>query len=262
MKKSISLLMAAALLTGILSGCGGGTSGQTATEAAAGGTGAPKTGASGDAVTIKFVNGFTGGDGGFMTKIVDGFNESQSDYFVDMLITDDHYTKFKSDKFDMVIMHADWLSTYIPDGLIRPVDDLYEKAGLSIDDWAEVTKSYAQVDGKRNRPERIGEPFRKIIHRRIYGWGQRLCHCVKPVLHLPEENSEPEQITDRDSQAACQIPFQQQVLFLAQQRSKQDEIQKKGLYHGESMAVDAADAAQGKQYPLSSRGTAQNITGK
>ncbi len=148
MKKSISLLMAAALLAGTLSGCGGGTSGQTATEAAAGGTEAPKTGASGDAVTIKFVNGFTGGDGGFMTKIVDGFNESQSDYFVDMLITDDHYTKFKSDKFDMVIMHADWLSTYIPDGLIRPVDDLYEKAGLSIDDWAEVTKSYAQVDGK------------------------------------------------------------------------------------------------------------------
>ena len=109
MKKSISLLMAAALLTGILSGCGGSTSGQTATEAAAGGTGAPKTGASGDAVTIKFVNGFTGGDGGFMTKIVDGFNESQSRYFVDQLITDDHYTKFKSDKFDLVIMHADWL---------------------------------------------------------------------------------------------------------------------------------------------------------
>ncbi len=159
MKKRISLLLAAALLAGTLSGCGGDSSGSTTaaggktetTTAAGGGAadaGAAKTENPGDRVTIKFVNGFTGGDGGFMTKIVDGFNESQTQYFVDQLITDDHYTKFKSDKFDLVIMHADWLSTYIPDGLIRPVDDLYEKAGLSIDDWAEVTKSYAQVDGK------------------------------------------------------------------------------------------------------------------
>lgn len=156
MKKRISLLLAAALLAGALSGCGGGESssgGGTAAGAAGGGAAgadseAAKTENPGDRVTIKFVNGFTGGDGGFMTKIVDGFNESQSRYFVDQLITDDHYTKFKSDKFDLVIMHADWLSTYIPDGLLRPVDDLYEKAGLSIDDWAEVTKSYVRMDGQ------------------------------------------------------------------------------------------------------------------
>lgn len=159
MKKRISLLLAAALLAGALSGCGGGESssgGGTAAGAAGGGAAAAagadseaaKTENPGDRVTIKFVNGFTGGDGGFMTKIVDGFNESQSRYFVDQLITDDHYTKFKPDKFDLVIMHADWLSTYIPDGLLRPVDDLYEKAGLSIDDWAEVTKSYVRMDGQ------------------------------------------------------------------------------------------------------------------
>lgn len=151
MKRTISTLLVTALLATSLTACGGSSSqettaasqGEAKTEAAA-----PAEAASGEKVTIKFVNGFTGGDGGFMTKIVDGFNESQDKYFVDQLITDDHYTKFKSDKFDLVIMHADWLSTYIPDGLIRPVDDLYEKAGLSIDDFADVTKTYAQQDGQ------------------------------------------------------------------------------------------------------------------
>lgn len=152
MRKEVSLLLATAMMATTLTACGGGSSQQSAEPAGEKAETEAKAGtakeASGEKVTIKFVNGFTGGDGEFMTKIVDGFNASQDQYFVDQLITDDHYTKFKSDKFDMVIMHADWLSTYIPDGLIRPVDDLYEKAGLSIDDFADVTKTYAQQDGK------------------------------------------------------------------------------------------------------------------
>lgn len=152
MKKQVSLLLATAMMATTLTACGGSSSQQAAapaeTKTEAKAEAAAPAASSGEKVTIKFVNGFTGGDGEFMTKIVDGFNESQDQYFVDQLITDDHYTKFKSDKFDLVIMHADWLSTYIPDGLIRTVDDLYEKAGLSIDDFADVTKTYAQQDGK------------------------------------------------------------------------------------------------------------------
>ena len=65
-----------------------------------------------DKTTITFINGFTGGDGEYMTKIVDGFNESQSDYYIEQLQDADHYTKFKSGDFDMLIIHADWISTY------------------------------------------------------------------------------------------------------------------------------------------------------
>lgn len=36
-------------------------------------------------VTIRFLNGFTGGDGAFMKKITDGFNASQSKYVVEEL---------------------------------------------------------------------------------------------------------------------------------------------------------------------------------
>ena len=33
-----------------------------------------------DKVQIRFLNGFTGGDGEYMRKITDGFNESQDQY--------------------------------------------------------------------------------------------------------------------------------------------------------------------------------------
>ena len=71
-----------------------------------------------DKTTITFINGFTGGDGEYMTKIVDGFNESQSDYYIEQLQDADHYTKFKSGDFDMLIIHADWISTYHAMGLL------------------------------------------------------------------------------------------------------------------------------------------------
>jgi multiple sugar transport system substrate-binding protein len=83
-----------------------------------------------DKTTITFINGFTGGDGEYMTKIVDGFNESQSDYYIEQLQDADHYTKFKSGDFDMLIIHADWISTYHAMGLLREVSDIYDMAGI------------------------------------------------------------------------------------------------------------------------------------
>ena len=102
----------------------------------------------GDKTVIRFINGFTGGDGAFMTKIVDGFNESQDKYFVEQLQDADHYTKFKSDNtYDMLIIHADWISTYHELGLLREVSDIYDAAGISFEnDFHDITKTYAKYD--------------------------------------------------------------------------------------------------------------------
>ncbi len=156
MRKRISLVMAGILALS-LAGCGGGTNSQT-TEAAQGQTTAaesseaaesPESGEStaGDRVTITFINGFTGGDGPFMTKIVDAFNESQDQYYIEQLQDADHYTKFKSDDFDMLIIHADWISTYHKLGLLREVSDIYDMAGISFEnDFHPITQTYAKYD--------------------------------------------------------------------------------------------------------------------
>lgn len=154
MKKSLAMLLAGVMALS-LAGCGGGSGADTPkstaaaeskaeTAAEAAKTEAAKTG---DRVRITFINGFTGGDGPFMTKIVDGFNESQDQYFIDQLQTADHYTKFKSDNFDMLIIHADWISTYHALGLLREVSDIYEKAGISLEkDFHPITQTYVKYD--------------------------------------------------------------------------------------------------------------------
>ena len=130
MKKSVALLLAGVMALS-LTACGGGGSNGTNTTAApaAGGDqsqasgGGSSAGAEGK-TKITFINGFTGGDGPYMSKIVDGFNASQDQYFIEQLQDSDHYTKFKSDNFDMLIIHADWISTYHAMGLLREVSDL------------------------------------------------------------------------------------------------------------------------------------------
>lgn len=144
---TMSLFMAG-VLAASLTGCSGDSAEpQPAESSAAQTTAGPESQAAGDKTTITFINGFTGGDGPFMTKIVDAFNESQDQYYIEQLQDADHYTKFKSDDFDMLIIHADWISTYHADGLLREVSDIYEMAGISFEnDFHPVTQTYAKYD--------------------------------------------------------------------------------------------------------------------
>ncbi|WP_024294221.1 extracellular solute-binding protein [Lacrimispora indolis] len=149
--KRQAVLLLSTLMAFSLAACGGAPSSKTTaekTEAAAQETAPASDAEKGDERTkITFINGFTGGDGPFMRKIVDGFNESQDQYFIEQLQDADHYTKFKSDHFDMLIIHADWISTYHALGLLREVSDLYDKAGISFDkDFHPITQSYAKYD--------------------------------------------------------------------------------------------------------------------
>ena len=102
---------------------------------------------SGEVTTIRFINGFTGGDGPFMDKIVDGFNESQDKYYIEQVQDSDYYARFRSEDFDMLVMHADWISTYHTLGLLREVSDIYEAADISFeDDFHPITKTYTKYD--------------------------------------------------------------------------------------------------------------------
>ena len=100
-------------------------------------------------VKIKFINGFTGGDGAYMKKITDGFNKSQDKYEIEETQDKDHYTKFKSDDYDLVVMHVNNITTYVKDGLLRSVDDIYDKAGIKITDFHPVAEKLVTRDGKK-----------------------------------------------------------------------------------------------------------------
>ncbi len=151
MKKLISMATSLALIGSLLTGCQGGTSTSSpSTAASTAGSTTASTAApaanNGEKVKISFIDGFTGGDGVFMKKIIDGFNSSQSKYEINELSSADEYVKFKSDNYDMLVIHSDWISTYHQDGLLRELSDVYKAAGISLDDFHEITKSYTKYD--------------------------------------------------------------------------------------------------------------------
>lgn len=99
-------------------------------------------------IEISFINGFTGGDGAYMKKITDGFNDSQEKYRVVESQEKEHYTKFKSGNYDLVVIHGNNLETYRLDGLIKDVDSLYEKAGIAESDFHSAGMELSKLDGK------------------------------------------------------------------------------------------------------------------
>ncbi|MDB5054823.1 MAG: hypothetical protein JWM44_2873 [Bacilli bacterium] len=99
-------------------------------------------------VTINFINGFTGGDGVFMKKITDGFNQSQDKYVIKETQDKDHYTKFKTGNYDLVVIHTVNLKTYKDDGMIQEVTPIMDKAGIKASDFDPAGVNVATVDGK------------------------------------------------------------------------------------------------------------------
>jgi ABC-type glycerol-3-phosphate transport system substrate-binding protein len=142
--KGLTVAMAGML---ILTGCaksGGNAqgSGSASTPAA---SGAPSANGK---ITINFIDPFTGGDGGFMTQITDGFNKSQDKYFVKEIHDKDHYTKFKSGNYDLVVIRANDLQTYKQDGMIQDVSSIMDKAGLKETDFHPAGVNLTKLDGK------------------------------------------------------------------------------------------------------------------
>src|SRR5688500_1027363 len=97
---------------------------------------------SGDAVTIRFWNGFTGPDGRTMLALVKRFNRANPDVHVTMQRMDwgTYYNKLFVAGLggrapEVFVAHTDSLARFTRAGFVRPVDDLLNPAGVDPRDF-------------------------------------------------------------------------------------------------------------------------------
>jgi multiple sugar transport system substrate-binding protein len=143
----------AAGAAGLLAGCGEGSAGKPG--AAATGDGGAK-GYDGPNVDLDFWNGFTGGDGPFMRKLVDQFHAEHTNIKVKMTVMQwaDYYTKLPTAVSSgrgpaVAIMHVDSLATNAARNVIEPLDDVAKALNLQQADFADVVWKAGEYDGKR-----------------------------------------------------------------------------------------------------------------
>jgi multiple sugar transport system substrate-binding protein len=125
-----------------LAACGG-QSAQTGTTGSASGKGGAEY--TGPKVALTFWNGFTGGDGAFMKKLITDFQSSHSNITVTMQTMQwaDFYKKLPTavtaDKApDIAVMHLDSVATMAARRSIQPLDDVAKALGLQESDFAPV----------------------------------------------------------------------------------------------------------------------------
>jgi multiple sugar transport system substrate-binding protein len=132
-----------------LAGCGGS---QSDLESA--GTGGKSY--NGPKVDLAFWNGFTGGDGPYMQKLVDQFNSEEKNINVSMNTVEweTYYQKVPSAVQsgkgpDLGIMHVDQLSTNAARGVIIGLDDVASALNLKESDFVPVVWKAGEYNGKR-----------------------------------------------------------------------------------------------------------------
>ena len=111
---------------------------------------------SGAKVSLAFWNGFTGGDGPFMRKLVEQFNQANPDVTVSMntLQWGDFYAKVPNAVAagagpDLAIMHIDQLATNAARRVIIPLDEVASGLKLTESDFAPVVWKAGIYQGKR-----------------------------------------------------------------------------------------------------------------
>jgi multiple sugar transport system substrate-binding protein len=155
--------LGAGAVAGILAACGGG---KTAGEAAGGGGAGASPSASfsatysGPAVTLSYWNGFTGGDGPYMQKMVAQFQQEHPNIKVanNTIQWADYYQRMPAAVTagkgpDVGVMHVEQLSTNAVRKIIVPVDDVAAALGLSEEDFpAAVWKAGIYKDARYGIP--------------------------------------------------------------------------------------------------------------
>ena len=145
--------MGAALGVGAaVSACGGGSAGGPGGQAADIGEGAYE----GEKVTLKFWNGFTGGDGDYAKKMVETFNSEHENIEVQMQVLQwaEFYSKVPNAVSsgagpDIAAMHSDQVGTNAARRVIMQLDDYIGPMNLTEDDFAETVWKAGIYDGKR-----------------------------------------------------------------------------------------------------------------
>lgn len=126
----------------LLAGCG--DSGPNEKVTGAGPNAAPAaTSYTGPSVSLAFWNGFTGGDGAFMKRLIDQFNGEHQNIKVSMNVYQwaDYYQKVPAavstgNGPDLGIMHVDSVATNAARGVVLPLDDLAKSLDLSEADFS------------------------------------------------------------------------------------------------------------------------------
>jgi multiple sugar transport system substrate-binding protein len=148
------LLLSAGAGAGLaLAGCGGGPQNNPAVQGNSAGSG--KT-YNGPKVTLEFWNGFTGGDGPFIRKMVEQFSSENKNIQVSMNIIEwaDYYQKVPTAVAsgkgpDVGIMHCDQLGTNAARSVVIPLDDVAKTLDLKESDFYPTVWEAGIYNGKR-----------------------------------------------------------------------------------------------------------------
>ena len=162
-RKLIASLMAATMVAGMLTGCGGGSSADDSAttddtkqeETAEAGTDDAASGEDADVNEDGTVNNpeavkvdenklvfwslFSGGDGEYMDKIISDYNATDPDKQVQpiMLVWADYYTKLQTAVAagkgpDIGISHASKLPELVDQGVVEPLNDYLDELGVDL----------------------------------------------------------------------------------------------------------------------------------
>ena len=137
----------------MLAGCGGGPQSNPAVQGHSAGTGKEYNGPK---VTLEFWNGFTGGDGPFIRKMVEQFSSENKNVQVNMNIIEwaSYYQKVPTAVSsgqgpDVGIMHCDQLGTNAARSVIIPLDDVAKTLDLKESDFYPTAWQAGIYDGTR-----------------------------------------------------------------------------------------------------------------
>src|SRR3954467_241817 len=140
----------------LLAACGGGKSASDAAQGAASPSGTFPAGYNGPAVTLSYWNGFTGGDGPYMKKMVAQFMKENPKITIKSNTVEwaQYYQRVPAAVQagkgpDVGAMHLDQLATNAARKVIVPVDSLAQQLGLSQDDFPSEVWRAGIYKGKR-----------------------------------------------------------------------------------------------------------------
>lgn len=141
MKKIASIFLCLLLVVTTFSGCGSKTANDNTTKKGV--------------IELNYWTPLSGGDGDFMTKMVDKFNASQSEIKVKIQnnVWADYYTKLRTSLSsntapDIAIAHASHLEELYKTGKLTNVDDFAKDAGINWSDFSENPLKATIIDGK------------------------------------------------------------------------------------------------------------------
>ncbi|TDD23702.1 ABC transporter substrate-binding protein [Nonomuraea diastatica] len=127
----------------VLAGCGGGGGPKQAAQESSGPATAAPTSYTGPTVSLAFWNGFTGGDGPFMKRLVEQFNSAHPNIKITMNVYQwsDYYSKVPAAVSagrgpDLGIMHVDSVATNAARQVVLPLDDVAASLSLTEADFS------------------------------------------------------------------------------------------------------------------------------